>query len=176
MLLTLSFINRLQLTNWGHTMNDDSLTTAYSNFVKKFAELYNLSFPVRRKRVSRAKGIPYKVISCGPVRTFLSLSVKDKLYRKYRLCPTPWDKRVLSECKKYRLVFVIRASKKRYYCNLVGIHKRNLKKAWGILNDLLDNDWKESFTRFVYHERFWNFRFTKYCWCLKTSLLTLVLI
>lgn len=79
-------------------MNDDSQTTAFTNFLKKFAELYNLSFPVRLKCISRGKGIPYKVKSCGPVRTFLSLSVKDKLYRKYRLCRTPSHKRVLSEC------------------------------------------------------------------------------
>ena len=40
---------------------------------------------------------------------------------------------------KNKLTSVIRASKKQYYCNLLDVHKHDLKKTWGVLNDLLGN-------------------------------------
>ena len=41
-------------------MNDSSPMSAYSNFMSKFNDLYNRCFPIKRKRIYRAKGIPQK--------------------------------------------------------------------------------------------------------------------
>ena len=122
------FKNSLQLTGWDHIMNDSSPTNAYSNFMSKFNDMYNRSFPVKRKRISQAKGIPQKPWITKAI--LKSIKRKDKLYRKYRSSQTASKKRALSEYKN-KLTTIIRASKKQYYCNLLDEHKRDLKKDLG---------------------------------------------
>ena len=121
-------------------MNDSSPTSAYSNFMSKFNDLYNRCFPIKRKCIYRAKGTPQKPWITKAI--LKSIRRKDKLYRKYRSSQTASSKRALTNYKN-KLTSIIRASKKQYYCNLLDEHKHNLKKTWGVLNDLLGNKRKK---------------------------------
>ena len=121
-------------------INDESPTSAYSKFITKFVGLYNRSFPVRSKRVSRAKGIPRKPWITKAI--LKSIGRKDKLFRKYKSSPTASNKLALSVYRN-KLTSLIRASKKTYFCNLLDMHKSDLKKTWGVLNDLLGDKRKK---------------------------------
>ncbi len=135
------FKDCLHHTNWNDILNDQMATSSYSNFSVKFSDIYNRCFPLRRKRICKANGTPHKPwISKAILR---SIRRKDKLYRKYRSSQTDSNKRALSVYKN-KLTTVIRAAKKRYYCDLLNIHKRDLKKTWQVLNDLLGNNRKKT--------------------------------
>ena len=120
-------------------MNDSSPTSAYSNFMSKFNDLYNRCFPIKRKCIYRDKGIPQKPWITKAI--LKSIRRKDKLYRKYRSSQTASSKRALTNYKN-KLTSIIRASKKQYYCNLLDEHKHNLKKTWRLPGESLTIFWE----------------------------------
>ena len=78
--------HHLQLTNWDDIIDDLDPARAYSNFINKCNVLYNRCFPLKNKRITRAKGIPQKPWITKAI--LKSIKRKDKLYRKFRSSPT----------------------------------------------------------------------------------------
>ena len=81
-----------------------------TNFPKHFCNLYDNSFPLRRKRVSiNTKRVPRKPWITQAI--LKSIHRKDKLYRKYKSSPTVANKLALVSYKNALQTTVIRVSK-----------------------------------------------------------------
>ena len=74
------FKNTLELTNWDYVLNDHSPNSTYTNFIAKFTDIYNRCFPVRRKLISKSKGVGHKPWITKAIQK--SIKRNDKLYRK----------------------------------------------------------------------------------------------
>lgn len=138
-----SFVNHIQLTNWNHIINENSVNQSYTLFLDKFTSIYDHCFPVRRLSInSRSNRIPRKPWITSAILT--SIRRKNKLYHKFKSSSTD-SNRLLFVNYRNKLTNLIRVSKKNYYCNLLDDQKHNLKQTWKILNGLLGRDRKKPF-------------------------------
>lgn len=66
-----------------------------------------------------------------------SIKIKNKLYKKYLICPNETNK---NRYKKYnnKINHLKRISKKKYYDNQFKQNKDDLKKTWKIINEVIN--------------------------------------
>ena len=129
--------SELASVDWGIVMSDNSADSAYSSFSDIFRHCFDRCcpyYPVKNK-LNRTKS-PW--LSIGILK---SIQRKNKLFKKFKINPTPSNKSAYSLYQNV-LTDTIRMAKKMYYHDIIESNKDNSTQLWKILNDILNKNGK----------------------------------
>ena len=103
-----SFVNRVELADWSHVINENSVNQAYTLFVDKLTHIYDLCFPVHHVNIkSKSNRIPRKPWITSAILT--SIRRKNNLCLKFKSSPTDSNKLLLASYRN-KLTNLIRLS------------------------------------------------------------------
>ena len=136
--------NALSLVNWDFVLENKDPDSAYNNFIVKFNALMNIHCPIIRSKLSKRKTPIKPWITKGLIK---SIQTKDKLYKKYIKHPTINNKIIHTKYKN-NLTQLLRLSKRNHISSEIELHKHNMKKMWGTLNNLLGRNRKQKLPDF----------------------------
>ena len=142
------FKERLNNVDWQDvcTTNCSIGNDSYSNFIDKFNELYEESFPLKKVSVSSSKKCPNSPwISFAILR---SIRRKNTLYRKFIKKPTSVNS---VKYKKYRNILnrTLRLAKQKYYSDLLEQEKCSMRNTWKIINSIIRSKCTKCSEKFV---------------------------
>ncbi|KAJ8035576.1 hypothetical protein HOLleu_19299 [Holothuria leucospilota] len=114
-------------------MSDNSADSAYSSFLDIFRHCFDRCCPYYsvKNKLNRTKS-PW--LSKGILK---SIQRKNKLFKKFKINPTPSNKNAYSLYRNV-LTDIIRMAKKMYYYDIIESNKNNSTQLWKILNDILN--------------------------------------
>ena len=104
----------------------------------------NIHCPIIRSKLSKRKTPIKPWITKGLIK---SIQTKDKLYKKYIKHPTINNKIIHTKYKN-NLTQLLRLSKRNHISSEIELHKHNMKKMWGTLNNLLGRNRKQKLPEF----------------------------
>ncbi|KAJ8021380.1 hypothetical protein HOLleu_38558 [Holothuria leucospilota] len=126
-------ISELASVDWEIVMSDNSADSAYSSFLDIFRHCFDRCCPYYsvKNKLNRTKS-PW--LSKGILK---SIQRKNKLFKKFKINPTPSNKNAYSLYRNV-LTDIIRMAKKMYYYDIIESNKNNSTQLWKILNDILN--------------------------------------
>ena len=127
------FLSELNNCNWNDVYQSSNPNIAYDNFLYKYNNIYNLSFPIKKITRKQAKLISKPWISKG---LLTSIQNKSKLYKKFLHNPSEINNQQYKQYKN-KLNYLLKIAKKRYYDFKLEGAKGNLKKTWKLLNQII---------------------------------------
>ena len=119
---------------------NDSCQNAYTMFYNIFLEIYNSSFPVKRKSFKPHYKTRKPWLTNGRK---CSLKHKNKLYAHYKKYLSQSNKKLYKEYRNM-LTRLLRRTERTYYDRLLIDNKNNLKKTWYIIKDVINKKKKSS--------------------------------
>ena len=129
----INFNNQLNDTIWEDLSGFNDPEAAYDSFLKKFKDIYNSSFPLKKVKTIKLN-LKKPWVSKGLLK---SINRKNNLYKKYLNNPC-----IENECTyrryKNKLTFLLRNSKRLYYEKKIEYAKTNMKDTWKILNEVVN--------------------------------------
>lgn len=127
------FKNNLSCVDWNNILHGNDVNTDYTNFTRKFIEVYDECIPLKKTRTNRKKTAISPWITNGLLK---SINYKNKLYKKYLMNPT---EDIKQEFKTYRnkLNSLIRKCKREYYYKKFENTKNSIRKTWKTINALI---------------------------------------
>jgi len=130
------FYGVLHNVEWSQLQLCCDASECYQKFIDIFDPLYNDCFPVKHRvqRVIRNYMKPW--ISAGIQN---SIRTKNRLYKAWIACRSD-DACSIYKCYKNKLTHVIRTAKNSYYVNKFSEIKLDMKKTWGLIKTVLNNN------------------------------------
>ena len=132
------FIKEISTLNWQEIYATREANIAYTTFARKFSHLYNTCFPLMPVKKGYLNRLPWLTTAMkGSIKTKNSLYCNrhngdfernDKIYKKYRT----------------ELNRVMRQAERKYYKELIEMHKSNLKKTWAIIKSVVNKNRSKS--------------------------------
>ena len=124
--------------DWKELLKYDSFETAFTKFYEKHITLFNQSFPFTQvKRVYRNRN-PWLSNDLKSM-----IKVKNNLYKIYLVHPTNYN-RTAYKNHRNTVTYLLRKEEKLYYKNLLLKNKRNLRKTWQVIKDVICTKKKSS--------------------------------
>ena len=126
------FTDALGELNWANVTSQISVDTAFNEFWSTFSSLYDLYFPLIKKRLNRNI---HKLNDYMTRGLLISRTEKIKLHKLALINPTEVN---CNKYKSYRNLFntLVRKSKKLYYDFQIAKNTKNSKKTWDIFNEI----------------------------------------
>jgi Reverse transcriptase (RNA-dependent DNA polymerase) len=125
-----AFRDDLRGLSWNNVLSERNVNTALDNFLDSFLTLFDMHFPLKKRRINRNFNRINDFMTAG---LLISRRRKNALYKKQLSSPTPNNVNIY---KLYRNVYnsVLRKSKKMYYEEALQKFRSKPKKLWEILN------------------------------------------
>jgi Txe/YoeB family toxin of Txe-Axe toxin-antitoxin module len=137
-----NFANELSLIDWDRFSSTDA-QLAFSRFYEKYKLLYDEHFPVKKCRLG------YKTRKTWLTKGLLnSIKYKNYLFMRSRKFPCEAN---IQKYKSYKnkLNKLLRISEREHYKRLFEKFKRNMRKTWGVLKDLIHKKRSKQCSSFV---------------------------
>ena len=133
-----SFKSDLSITDWSELQTVTDIDDAYDLFYSKFKNLFDSNFVITQPKRHNPPRKPWITPSI-----LKSINKKKKLFKQY--CRKR-NQRNKDKFKSFRNILnkILKYSRKQYYTNLLEKNKKNLKKVWMIINDLLGKKKKKT--------------------------------
>ena len=131
------FITQCQQSNFTETCLNNDTNVAYELLSTKLNTLHEKQFPLVKLSQRKLKDKPWVTTSLKK-----SIAYKNNLFRKYIANPTLGRKLRLKECKQM-LNKTIKRGQTEYYQKLLSDKKNSSKKAWKIINNLMNSKTKK---------------------------------
>jgi hypothetical protein len=114
----------LSSTNWNTVYDANDVDSAYDCFWSNYSKLFNLHFPLKRKRINKNFNPMNKFMSQG---LLISRRTKNRLHTLAISEPTPAN---INRYKEFKTIYqrVIRAAKKRHIADKLTENAGNPKK------------------------------------------------
>jgi hypothetical protein len=125
------FKNYLTATDWSEIIDNDNGVVAFDQFYSKFCSLYDKSFPMQTIKPNYSNKKQW--LSEGMKK---SIKCKNKLYIKQARNPTVANKENYKTYKR-ELNRILRKAERSHYQFLLHENKKNSKKLWSILKDVI---------------------------------------
>ena len=120
------FKNSISLVDRDFISQDKDPENAYTNFLNKIKDLFNIYYPMKTIRVSSRK-TPRKPWVTPEI--LKSIKTKDKMYKKFIYKPTSENK--VKHTKYGNLInHLLRTSRKSYITSEIESNKFNMKQTW----------------------------------------------
>jgi hypothetical protein len=125
------FLNDLNVISWDDVYNSSCPNESYNCFWDTFKTLFDLHFPLVRKRVNRNKTPINKFMTSGLLK---SRNTKLKLARKAKYHPSPEN---VERFRTYRNLYnsLVKKAKKLYFSKSLADNHKNSKKIWQVINE-----------------------------------------
>jgi len=125
------FNEKLQSIDWSEVYGILQCEEAYNYFSNKIMQCFEQSFPITTRNVNEKRNQPWmnqalKKIICR----------KNRLYRLFLRRPTVFNE-INYRTAKTIATREIRNAKKMYYHEQIEMNKRNLKKTWSIIKEVM---------------------------------------
>ena len=129
---TNTFKTFLDEYDWTTVTDNTDPASSFSLFYRFFFNQYNKCFPIKRIEIKYKTRIPWLTNALK-----ISISNKNKLYKRWKKCPTSKN---LTSYKTYRnkLNSVIRRAERDHYDSLLSQNIGNSKKTWNILKTVIN--------------------------------------
>ena len=127
-----TFKNKLDCIDWNETTYNVDPNIVYDNFIKKFSEIHNSCFPLKKVKSKNKRIKPW--ISKGML---ISIKRKNLLYKSYIRSPNITNKTKFTIYRN-KLNHLLRLSKKQYINIKIQDSENKMKETWKILNSLLN--------------------------------------
>ena len=127
-----TFKNKLDCIDWNETTYNVDPNIFYDNFIKKFSEIHNSCFPLKKVKSKNKRIKPW--ISKGML---ISIKRKNLLYKSYIRSPNITNKTKFTTYRN-KPNHLLRLSKKQYINNKIQDSENKMKDTWKILNSLLN--------------------------------------
>lgn len=126
------FREEISSTDWNAVINTQNAQEAFTLFYDKYKNVYNKHFPIIKYKANYKTKISW--LSKG-LRN--SIRYKNYLYIKSDKNPTEEN---INKYKDYKRLLnrLLRITEREYYQNLLDKHKRNIKKIWNILKEVIN--------------------------------------
>ncbi len=144
------FKKELNSVDWNVQCISTNVNNSYSNFIKKFNELFDKCIPLKKKSSQPRKGKPHSPwISSSLLK---SIKRKNILYKKSLKKPTETN---VENYKRYRnkLNTLLRVAKRNHYANLLDMEKNNMRNTWKIINSIIRHKSKTCTEKFVHEDK-----------------------
>ena len=113
-----------------YTCSDCNEST--SKFINKIKDIYDKHFPVKKVNVNSRRHLkPW--MTKGLIT---SCNKKNRLYKNFIRLKTPHSEEKYKRYKN-KLTTLLRFCEKQYYSDLLQQYSNNIKKTWGVLNDVI---------------------------------------
>ena len=122
----------MRLTNWQTVLNTMEPQLAYSSFQNIFMQCYESCFPIKRMKSVYKSRKPW--LSNGLIK---SIKTKNQLYVKYLRRPTLTNHSLYKQFRN-KLNILMRKVEREYYDKELLIHKKNLRKSWEIIKEVIN--------------------------------------
>ncbi len=134
----LGFKRELGQTNSDHVYSKENVDEAYDEFWNSYSALFDLKFPLRRKRFN--KNI-HKMQSFMTNGLLISRSTKNTLHKTSIVNPSAEN---VNKFKTFKTIYqrVLCAAKKLYFTSKLQENANNPKKTWETLNEILGKNTK----------------------------------
>ena len=135
-----NFRETLSNLEWTEVLNSDEVDTSYGNFWNTFKTLFDLNFPINKKKFNKNY---HKINGYMTKGLLISRSTKLKLLKISANNPTAEN---LSAYRNFRNIFTktMRASKKMYFEANFTKAKKNPKKTWELIREAIGSEPKNS--------------------------------
>jgi hypothetical protein len=126
------FINKLRGFDWSFVKDDTNGKSAFKSFYKAFHQLYDKSFPIKKRQENYLNRKPW--LSSAMQN---SIKLKNKLYVSFKKSPTLEN---LERYKDYKRLLnrLMKKAERQHYHDLMESNKYNTKKLWTILKDIIN--------------------------------------
>ena len=126
-----NFKNTLANINWHETLSSNSVDVAFESFWGVFSDLYQLHFPLTRKKFNK---------NCHRINDYMTAGLLISRKTKLELLKAAAGNRsgeAFQRYKRYRNLFntLVRESKKNYFGTNLNLNKKNPKKTWDLLKE-----------------------------------------
>ena len=125
------FIQEIDEFNWDQIYNLESCQDAFTFFHTNLKSIYEKSFPLKTFKVGYLNRKPW--LTTGLKN---SIKVKNKLYMKSKKYKSEYLDNKYKLYKK-QLSKLLKIAEKQHYHHLLESNKRNLKKSWAIIKDVI---------------------------------------
>jgi Reverse transcriptase (RNA-dependent DNA polymerase) len=124
------FRDDLRGLSWNNVLSERNVNTALDNFLDTFQPLFDLRFPLKKRRINRNYNRLNDFMTAG---LLVSRRRKNVLYKKQLVSPSPNN---VNKYKTYRNIYnsVLRRSKKMYFEESLYKFRKKPKKLWEVLN------------------------------------------
>ena len=126
-----AFNDDLNEVDWNVIYRTQDNQEAFSQFHHVLLSLFNKNFPKKKIKI-RCYNKKSWLSECLK----LSIKYKNKLYHKNLKCKTAY-KKIMYKTYRNKLKHVLAKAEKDHHANLLEANKRNMKKTWGILKDII---------------------------------------
>ena len=135
-----NFRETLSNLEWTEVLNSDEVDTSYGNFWNTFKTLFDLNFPINKKKFNKNY---HKINGYMTKGLLISRSTKLKLLKISANNPTAEN---LSAYRNFRNIFTktMRASKKMYFETNFTKAKKTTKKTWELIREAIGSEPKNS--------------------------------
>ena len=125
------FLQDLSIISWDDVYSSNCPTEAYNYFWDTFKLLFDIHFPLVRKRINKNKTPVNKFMTQGLLK---SRKTKLKLARKAKINPSIEN---IDRSRTYRNIYnsLIRKAKKLYFKSRLAESYDNSKKLWQVINE-----------------------------------------
>lgn len=125
------FNETLQAIDWSELYGIQQCEDAYSYFSNKITQSFEQSFPLTTRSVNEKRGQPWMNPNLKKI-----ISRKNRFYRLFLRRPTVYNE-INYRTAKSISTREIRNAKKKYYHEQIEMNKKNLKKTWSIIKEIM---------------------------------------
>ena len=119
--------------SWDDVYEQSSVHLAYQSFINYFNSAFNRCFPLVKPRKKAGEGLWKPWFTAGLKRSSI---LKNKLYRKFLINPTPLNSATYRKYKN-KFTHLLRMSKKMYFSNKFR-EATDIRSTWKVVNELLN--------------------------------------
>ena len=127
------FNTNLSNYDWSSIYNIDDPQEAYSTFHSQYSDMYNVSFPLKEKKIGYKTRKPWLSVELKRV-----IAVKNRLYRRSLRDKGNDEAKVLYKKFRNKVNRLILKAEKEYYDRIFKENSDNLKKSWRILKEVIN--------------------------------------
>ena len=126
------FHEKLKDCDWSSVYCETDAQRAYTLFNDVFSQIYNRSFPIKRKKIGYKDRKPWLTEALK-----ISIKEKNRLYIQYKRTPSVVNK---DKYRGYResLLKLIKITERNYYNDLMVKYKNNMKKSWRLIKEIIN--------------------------------------
>ena len=134
------FRENISNLDWADVIHQTDVNLAYGNFWDSFKTLFDLNFPISRKKFNKNY---HKINGYMTKGLLISRTTKLKLLKNSANLPSPEN---LSTYRNFRNIYTktLRASKKMYFNANFEKAQKNPKKTWELIREAIGSDPKKS--------------------------------
>ena len=118
--------------DWDIVYSSRDCNESFDQFINTVKTLYDKNCPIKQVKLKCKANVP-PWMSKNLIK---ACRKKNKMYKTYIKCKTDVNEKKY-KCYKNRLTSILRFCEKKYYSDLLVEHSSNVKKTWGVLNEII---------------------------------------